>query len=137
MEESLAGHSPGGVASMAGNAAGQGYGMATGHQRCFDWYSLAASGTVGALSGGALLRPYTAPMQQVTSWAPRGTTPNLNPPRYVMTGGADLRNYALSGVPGRGYPMGNSTTATVAGPRLSYPSGADAFKGLIGQRVLW
>ena len=127
----------GGVSSVAGDLAGQGYGMATGQQCGFNSWELGGAALLGGLSGGIVLRPSTAAMQPVTSWASEGVAPDLAPGRWVMTGGGSYRNYAFSGVRQYGYPRGNYTRpAALPGSQLSYPSGLDWWKGLIGQRVI-
>ena len=127
----------GGVGGAAGDVAGQTVGMFAGRQTCFDWRELAWSTSLGAVGGSIGLRPYTAANQPVTSWAPPGTIPDLNPGRWVMTGGATLRNYlGTIGAVGR-YPFSNSISATLPGTSLAYPSNlAGNLAGLIGQRVI-
>jgi RHS repeat-associated protein len=128
----------GAVASGAGNLAAQGLDNATGQACGFNPYGFAVNVAVGGLFGGAAFRPFTAPTQPVTSWAPSGVTPNLNPGRWVMTGGPSPGNYLRSIAPVyRGYPYGNSVSAPLPGGSLAYPPGATGnLAGLWGQRVV-
>ncbi len=134
----LGGAASGAVAGAAGNVAAQGFDFATGSRCEFGWGELGMSAGAGALFGGAFARPWTAPNQQITSWASNGVTPNLDPGRWVMTGGPSLGNYARTVGPAlRGYPYGNSATSTVPGSTLSYPPGATGnMAGILGQRVV-
>lgn len=128
----------GAVAGAAGNAAGQGFGMAMEMQCGFDWEQFGFATAAGGLMGGAFLRPYTAPSQPVTSWAGRGVNPDLNPGRWVMTGGRTLGNYGRTVGPAiRGYPYSNSISSTLPRGSLSYPQGATGnLSGLLGQRII-
>ena len=128
----------GAVASGAGDLAAQGLDNATGRRCGIDPYELAWSAALGGLFGGAALRPYTAPNQPVTSWASAGVTPNLDPGRWVMTGGPSVGNYLRTvGSALRGYPYGNSVGGTLPGSSLAYPPGATGnLAGLLGQRVV-
>jgi RHS repeat-associated protein len=134
----LGGVASGAVAGAAGNVAAQGFDFATGSRCKFGWGELGVSAGTGALFGGAFARPWTAPNQQITSWAPSGFTPNLDPGRWVMTGGPSLGNYARTVGPAvRGYPYDNSATSTVPGSTLSYPPGTTGnMAGILGQRVV-
>lgn len=125
----------GAAASAVGNVAGQTVGIATGLQCDFSGDELAFSALLGGLTGGIALRPYTAPNQPVTSWAPPGVEPTIESGRWVMTGGPTLRNWIESGI-FRSYPLSNSTSTTLSGTALRWPSGWESIKGLIGQRVV-
>jgi RHS repeat-associated protein len=128
----------GAVGGAAGDIAAQGLDFAAGKRECFDYGELGISAGIGAAFGGAALRPYTAPNQAVTTWAPAGVAPNLNPGRWVMTGGPSAGNYLRTVGPAlRGYPYGNSATGTLPGSSLSYPGGATGnMAGLMGQRIV-
>lgn len=39
-------------------------------------------------------------MKQITTWAPRGTTPTFVPGRWVQLGAPTILNYWLTGLPG-------------------------------------
>ena len=125
----------GGTTAMAGNAVGQGAAIGLGWQSEFSGTEMAVVGGIGGVGGGLLLRPSTAPMQPVVSWAPPGVTPDLNPGRWVMTGSNSIRNWVGTGC--YKYPISNSTpAASLPASNLAYPPGAEAVKGLIGQRVI-
>lgn len=137
----------GAVSAAVGNLATQLSDRFMGSAACaaagIDWSSVAISAIGGALFGAVALRPGTATNQTVTSWAPAGTKPDLTPGRWVMTGGASIRNWLLSGIAIRGYPRANAVTLSVSRARLSYPRATSAregfglfnhFKGLLGQR---
>jgi len=128
----------GAVASGAGDLAAQGLDNATGRRCGIDPYELAGSAALGGAFGGAFLRPYTAPNQPVTSWASSGVTPNLDPGRWVMTGGPSAGNYLRTVGPAlRGYPYGNSVSGTLPGSSLAYPPGATGnLAGQLGQRIV-
>jgi len=128
----------GAVASGAGDLAAQGLDNATGRRCGIDPYELAGSAALGGAFGGAFLRPYTAPNQPVTSWASSGVTPNLDPGRWVMTGGPSVGNYLRTVGPAlRNYPYGNSVSGTLPGSSLAYPPGATGnLAGQLGQRVV-
>ncbi len=129
----LGGILTGAVVNTTGNLASQGFGLLAGIQSEFDVGSLGFSAFTGAILGGYSLRPYTASNQTVTSWAPKGVTPNLQSGRWVMTGNATPRNWIQTGT---GYPYGNSVTQTIPGSQLRYPSGWESIKGHLGQRVI-
>jgi RHS repeat-associated protein len=133
------GMAAGGASALVGDAVGQLSFMAMGIQCTFNWPELGISGFAGGIGGAIMLRPSTAPMQEVSGWAPEGVTPDLARGRWVMTGGPSVGNYARSGVwqPGYGYPYGKSVTDTLPGSQLSYPPGWEWLKGLIGQRVVY
>jgi RHS repeat-associated protein len=124
----------GAVASAAGNAAQQGFAILTGRQCSFNWGSFAIQAGAGAAFGAFALRPYTAPNQPVTSWAPEDVPPDVGPGRWGMTGDG-YRDWAFSGTAPE-YPYGNSATATFPDYQLSYPPGWESFKGFFGQRVI-
>lgn len=129
----LGGAAAGAVSAGAGNLASQGFSNLVGWQCGFNRDEFLMSTAAGAAFGGIALRPHTAPNQVVTTWAPKGVTPDLNPGRWVMTGGANPRNWALTGT---GYSPGNSISGTVSGSNLAYPPGWESIKGFIGQRVI-
>jgi RHS repeat-associated protein len=113
-----------------------------------DLYLLGAGSALRALrffeSGGAFVT--------VTSWAERGMTPDLNPGRWVQLGGATRVNFWRTGLPGpkaeiawawppvrffpSNVPFANSITGRVPRSALAWPPGLEAFKGVLGQRVL-
>lgn len=128
----------GATAGAVGDLAAQGLDNITGRRCGIDPYELAGSAALGGLLGAPLLRPYTAPTQPVTSWAPSGVTPNLNPGRWAMTGGPSPGNYLRTVGPAlRGYPYGNSVPGVLPGARVAYPSGLTGnLAGLIGQRII-
>jgi hypothetical protein len=88
----------------------------------------------------------------VTSWADAGVTPDLEVGRWVQVGNATYWNYAKSGLPGpKAYQTGsfpyvrlersrsqftNSITGEVPEVQLSWPPGLEAWKGMLGQRVI-
>ena len=123
----------GAVTNSAGNLASQGFGLVTGIQCDFNLEGLGISALTGGIFGAYSLRPYTAPNQTVSSWAPNGVTPNLQSGRWVMTGGATPRNWIQTGT---GYPYGNSVTGNVARSQLAWPSGWESIKGHMGQRII-
>jgi hypothetical protein len=116
-----------------GNIAAQEFGLITGTQSNFSFQELGTSAILGGVGGGFLLRPYTAPNQMVTSWAPKGATADLQPGRWVMTGQATPRNLKLTGTD---YPLSNSISQEIPSSQLAYPSGWESVKGLIGQRII-
>ncbi len=89
---------------------------------------------------------------KVTTWAPNGITPDLNPGRWVMLGGPSRLNYILSGLPGgkfffgskwpfvkvasSGTSLANHTTDFIDKSRLAWPPGWEKWKGILGQRVI-
>jgi hypothetical protein len=89
---------------------------------------------------------------QVTSWASRGATPDLAPGRWVQLGGPTRLNFLKTGLIGpKAYlsdrfpylrlsrsnvPFSNSITGKVPSSSLSWPTGIEAWKGLLGQRIL-
>jgi RHS repeat-associated protein len=125
----------GGVSSGAGNLAGQGLSYGLGWRCDLSPKEFGLSVGLGAAGGGFLLRPGTLPNQPVTSWASKGVPPDLNPGRWVMTGGNTLRNYGMSGTSSYA-PYGNSITGNIPSSNLAYPAGWEGFKGLFGQRVI-
>lgn len=133
----LGGAAAGAVGGAAGNAAAQTFNQATGSQCGFDWGQLGFSAGTGAIFGGLAIRPYTGPNQQVSTWAPGGVQPTLDPGRWVMTGGSGAGNYLRTVGPVlRGYPYSNNVSASVPGSSLSYPSGGTGnLAGLLGQRI--
>jgi RHS repeat-associated protein len=127
----------GAFATGAGELAAQGLDNATGRRCGFYLYDFLESFMVGGIFGGVLLRPYTASQQPVTSWAESSVPPDLNPGRWVMTGGPSVGNYLRTVGPAvRGYPYGNSASGTVSGNSLAYPPGATGnLAGQLGQRI--
>jgi len=71
--------------------------------------------------------------QVVTHWGPEAMT-ELRAGDWVMTGGGSLRNWIMSGSPGR-YAVGSTISRTVPASALRAPSGLEAWKALIGQRI--
>jgi RHS repeat-associated protein len=134
----LGGAAAGAVGAAAGNLAAQGFQLAVGWKCEFSFRELGYSSAFGALTGGLLLRPYTAPQQTVTSWASKGNTPDLNSGRWVMTGGATLGNYLRTVGPAtKLYPFGNSATGTLPAGSLQSPTGfAGNLAELLGQRII-
>lgn len=132
----LGGVASGGIAGAASGLAVQGYENAIDSRCGLDFYDVARSAALGALMGSFMLRPGTQHIQQVSSWARKGHTPDLAPGRWVMAGGPTLRNYVATGAPmGRGYPLDNFTTDVVLGARLSYPKTLTGnLEGIVGQR---
>jgi RHS repeat-associated protein len=84
----------------------------------------------------------------VTSWASSGTNPDLCPGRWVMLGGPTRWNYLWTGLGGpkvyfspfgiqaSNVPFSNSVTGQLPASSLNWPSGWEAVKGLLGQRVI-
>lgn len=133
----------GATSAAVGNVAGQAASMALGWQCKFNWIELGLQTGGGALFGAVALRPYTAPNQTVSSWAPANVTPDLNPGRWVMTGGPTPRNWLMTGIPDE-VPLGNAATGSLPSSALSYPpfqpSSWEGFfgplKGFLGQRII-
>jgi len=123
------------VSAAVGDVASQGFGLQMGWSSQFDLNQLAASSLGGVVFGAVGVRPSIALNQQVTSWAAIGSTPDLNPGRWVMTGGNSIRNWILTGRFNK-YPYVNSITGDVPGVNLAYPPGCEAIKGIFGQRVI-
>ena len=133
----------GGVVSSAavgasGNLAQQGYKIASGQQACMiNEGELLLSTVIPAGMGSVLMRPGTAVIQNVTAWGPKNASSTIGNGSWVMTGEANIRNYGFSGTWGRlRYPYSNSTTESMSGSKLTYPSGWEGWKGYIGQRVV-
>ena len=100
---------------------------------------LAGGGALGATSRSGLVR--------VTSWAGEGIAPDLNAGRWAMLGDASAPNYLGTGLWGPSYSaeagfysnassFANSITGEIEASRLSWPSGWEAWKGVLGQRVI-
>ncbi len=123
----------GGISAGAGDLAAQGFELAVGWSCKYDYKRTLTSILYGALFGAAVLRPYTAPNQTVSSFAARGVTPDLQPGRWVMTGNPGFWNWARAGMPGS---YQNSISGTLSSSNLAYPPGWEAIKGLLGQRVI-
>ncbi len=134
----LGGAAAGMAAGATANVAVQGLDLATGQSCEFDWGEYGISVGLGGLFGAAFARPYTAPNQQVSSWASADTVPDLNPGRWVMVGPPSVGNYLRTVGPAmRGYPIGNSVSDTVSSGNLSYPPGLTGnFAGTLGQRII-
>lgn len=87
-------------------------------------------------------------MRRVTSWAETGTTPDLNPGRWVQLGDATRVNFWRTGLPGgkvqtnplryesSNVPFTNSITGQVPASSLRWPSGWEKPKGILGQRQI-
>ena len=101
-----------------------------GNFECVDWGDVGTWAFSGALTGALVPEGLIARggMQTVTRWGPSG--------RWVMTGGNSWRNWVMSGAPELGYPMSTAVTTQVPRSSLAWPSGWEAIKGLIGQRVI-
>ena len=88
----------------------------------------------------------------VTSWAAKGITPDLSPGRWVQLGEATKWNFFKTGLLGpKAYtkeafpfirfewskvPLSNSITGEVPVFKVQWPPGWEAWKGILGQRVL-
>ncbi len=88
----------------------------------------------------------------VTSWASKGTVPDLNPGRWVQLGEATRFNFWKTGLPGpKGcwqnkapflriekspVPFENFITDRVPCSSLQWPKGAEKWKGFLGQRQI-
>jgi hypothetical protein len=127
----------------------------------------AAEKLVAEQAAAAQAAPKTAPAisasgatRQVTSWAEKGVTPDLNPGRWVQIGGPTWWNYIKTGLWGGKYefgfsksfpwiikkiptnpvPFSNYITSFVEQTRLLWPKELgwipDTIKGLLGQRKL-
>jgi RHS repeat-associated protein len=107
----------------------------------------AIGGAAASVAGGSLLRGAATGTQviedangagnlvRVTSWAASGEDPDLAAGRWVMRGGPTRFNWLMSGRVA--YPFENSITGFVPESELSYPSGWESVKGIIGQnRIL-
>jgi len=100
-----------------------------------------ASAGVGIWGAEAIVAGSTG---MVTSWAPKGVTPDLGPGRWVMPGEATWWNYIRTftwgpkWTKGRGFhweppPFGNCIT----GPGTpKWPNGSESWKGFFGQRKI-
>ena len=91
-------------------------------------------------------------MAEVTSWAEKGITPDLNPGRWVQLGDATKLNFWKTGLPGpklffegeapfmrlesSRVPFANSITAEAPASSLQWPQGAEFWKGILDQRQL-
>jgi RHS repeat-associated protein len=69
--------------------------------------------------------------QTVTHWEPQGMT-GLRSGDWVMTGGANARNFIMAGAKDS---WEKAITVPVPKSTLHFPSGAEAWKGFIGQRI--
>jgi RHS repeat-associated protein len=116
-----------------------------------EWVGLAV---VGSFSFGAGVAAQSMSMASadalvtVTSWAARGVIPELNAGRWVMMGNSNWMSYIATGLPGGQFlangsiwssantTISNHVTWTVPASRLAWPAGWEAFKGVLGQRVL-
>jgi RHS repeat-associated protein len=118
----------------------------------------------GGINGGLLLgslatvRPANGPTStqpptvRVTSWADDGTTPDLNPGRWVQLGEATPVNYFKTGLPGpkvhleASFPyvkiegskasFSNSVSSSVPAASLVWPPRLESWKGILGQRQI-
>jgi RHS repeat-associated protein len=84
---------------------------------------VSVAGGLGLARGAVVLRGTVT----VTRWG--------GPGAWYIVGGRSITNWWLSGTRAM-YPYGSAVTIDVAAARLSYPSGWQAWKGLIGQRIL-
>ena len=125
----------GAVSGVSGNLGLQVLDLTTGNQEEFQVESFLYSAVLGGIFGAIVLRPYTAPQQQVTHWS-SPVRPRFEEGQkyWVMTGGPSVRNYSLAGIRNR-YPYGSHRVDVVDGSKLTYPEKWEAFKGLMGQRV--
>ena len=130
----LGGSVAGGLGFGIGEYGRQSFNVATGRQQVVHSDLVATSAVFGGLVGLGLLRPFASKLQKITSWAGAGDTAALTPGRWVQLGGATRLNQFLTGRPD--YPFKNFATGVVDRCRLAYPKGWEAFKGLIGQRML-
>ena len=128
---------------------------------CIDWGEVGQSaligGVLGGISGGvggwlASGATKSEKLITVTSWAEKGSTPDLNPGRWVQMGEATNVNFLKSGLVGpKAYasdafpffrleasrvPFSNSITSQVPASSLQWPPGFEVWKGILGQRVL-
>jgi hypothetical protein len=93
----------------------------------------------------------TPQMTKVTSWAGGGSTPDLNPGRWVQLGDATTANFWLTGLPGpKAYLQSEMPFLSVEGPKgpftpitgtvptssLQWPQGWESWKGILGQRQI-
>jgi RHS repeat-associated protein len=120
------------VGAVVGGGLNLGYQLwnNSGNFKCVDGWEVAKSAVGGAAIGALIpegLITYGG-MQTVTHWGPAG--------KWVMTGGASWRNYIMAGIPELGYSMSSAVTTQIPKSALSFPSGWEAVKGLIGQRVI-
>jgi len=107
-----------------------------------DWDTSISHG-LGQFAFGTATAAFALPqglarggMQTVTHWGPQGMS-GLRSGDWVMTGGGNVRNWAMSGSPGR-YGMGNSITRPVPTSSLKPVPRSEPFssvKNFIGQRV--
>ena len=98
--------------------------------QCIDWRDVGEWALIGGLSGALVPEGLIARggMQTVTRWGPSGN--------WVMTGGSSWRNWLFAGSSELGYPMSTAVTTQVPTSSLAWPTGWEAVKGLIGQRVI-
>ncbi|EAQ78909.1 hypothetical protein [Blastopirellula marina] len=92
---------------------------------------------------------------KVTSWAEAGTTPDLNPGRWVQIGGPTPWNYIKTGLWGGKFelglsrnfpwvfkwtnsnaPISNYVSEFVQQSQLMWPRGWEYIKGILGQRIV-
>jgi len=131
----------GASAGAAGELAGQILDISVGESCDISLGDIGLAAAGGAILGAPFLRPFTRQNQGVSSWAPNGISPDLNPGRWAMVGGPSLRNYigtigpAIR--PGGRYPFSNAAFDFRPSTQLSYPPGATGnLAGLIGQRII-
>jgi hypothetical protein len=88
-------------------------------------------------------------MVTVTSWAPKGTTPDLNPGRWVMLGKATDLNFKLTGLSGGDFQIFpelkytppsadgyDSITGLIPASKVGFPTNWEIIKCLLGQRII-
>lgn len=97
---------------------------------CVSWTDVATWAISGALTGALVPEGLVAQggLRTVTHWGP-------NSP-WVMTGGGSWRNWIMAGGPELGYPMTSAVTSQVPSASLTWPTGWEFVKGLIGQRII-
>ncbi len=124
----LAGMIGGGVGGFVSQVGVEATGLAAGWDDQFDWDRVAWSAAAGAFGGSLVLRPGNAPSQLVTHYSrnPEGIPQGS----WVQIGKPGVQTGLMSGRIGFPY----ATSASVPRETLSYPSGAEWFKGWLGQR---
>jgi hypothetical protein len=106
----------------------------------------------GTVTVAAAPTPGPVSQSTITSWAPKGVTPDLNPGRWVMLGERTPFNYVGTGLIGPKadlqpnfpfmkfswdtVPYENSITGQVPSSSIQWPPGLEAWKGILGQRVI-
>lgn len=106
-----------------------------GHIGCVNFWEVGEWAIAGGLAGALVPEGLVTRggLQTVTHWGPQGMQ-GLRAGDWVMTGGNSIRNWIFSGTPLM-YSFDNAITQEVSADSLSYPSGWEWIKGLVGQRV--